>query len=182
MRERFRYRAPRSRGASRVQPISLTAMSMCSPLRRGFKEAETPGLSSRMVLPAHAGLQGSCQKTQQQLGCAPRSRGASRALMPVIVQLIGCSPLTRGFKDSQAWTGAAHGVLPARAGLQGNHWTPSTKHCGTPRSRGASRSRQVWTYLRRACSALGAGLQGSCHKRSPRHACAPRSRGASRSR
>ena len=111
-----------------------------SPLTRGKLAAPPPTISTRRLIPAHAGKTNSRRRFDRSCRAHPRSRGENKGVGRDAPHRPGSSPLTRG-KLSIAWSLLKTiGLIPAHAGkthsLPGGHAAPGAH----PRSRGENPS------------------------------------------
>ena len=111
-----------------------------SPLTRGKLAAPPPTISTRRLIPAHAGKTNSRRRFDRSCRAHPRSRGENKGVGRDAPHRPGSSPLTRG-KLSIGWSLLKTiGLIPAHAGkthsLPGGHAAPGAH----PRSRGENPS------------------------------------------
>ena len=127
---------PRSRGENFGPSFEGCSRTGSSPLTRGKRSGQWPGLSAPRLIPAHAGKTDGGIQTAVARKAHPRSRGENAGAGAGIAAMSGSSPLTRG-KPSRSQRNAGQiRLIPAHAGkTRPEH--PRTARTGAhPRSRG----------------------------------------------
>ncbi len=138
---------PRSRGATVVRGLLHGGLSGLSPLARGNLRHCPRSDGPLGPIPARAG-----QPTPHKRRCRcctayPRSRGATRGLLPCVAPVWGLSPLARGNQLDAHVAAFSVGPIPARAGQPPKHPAPTPGRSGlSPLARGN----------RHACTGRGA--------------------------
>ncbi len=150
-------RAPRSRGDG-PRAVKATALALlCSPLARGWSEAEVDAAMCEVVLPARAGMVPLPTALADSETGAPRSRGDGPVVASWPSAISRCSPLARGWSLGLADRLGVVIVLPARAGMVRG----SRRYCRTwsraPRSRGDGPMVLRWVGVDWTCSPLARG-------------------------
>ena len=107
---------PRSRGENPADSVYLSKLLGSSPLTRGKPRRRISDASVPWLIPAHAGKT-SCLATRLAATWAhPRSRGENIPRDPMVIHLLGSSPLTRGKQLVRVVRCAQFGLIPAHAG------------------------------------------------------------------
>ena len=87
-----------------------------SPLTRGKPWAAIVDAWNAGLIPAHAGKTTGVEVGGEASGAHPRSRGENRGSRPIVLLLLGSSPLTRGKQARGLPPLGAVGLIPAHAG------------------------------------------------------------------
>ena len=129
---------PRSRGATRLARVFPQHKEGLSPLARGNRISNV--LASKLTgpIPARAGQPMAGFQRCGYLRAYPRSRGATTVVMDVKAWQLGLSPLARGNRLRQHWSGQCNGPIPARAGQPIPVSLSDIPGGAYPRSRGAT--------------------------------------------
>ena len=127
---------PRSRGENFGPSFEGCSRTGSSPLTRGKRSGQWPGLSAPRLIPAHAGKTWRRQACWRPVPAHPRSRGENRRRYPDSCRPQGSSPLTRGKRRCRGGNRGHERLIPAHAGKtvakSAKRW-PDPAH---PRSRG----------------------------------------------
>ncbi len=151
--------APRARGDGPDEEPERAPVRNCSPRTRGWsRSAPLPAWSDRL-LPAHAGMVPRTAPSPRGIRTAPRARGDGPARMRHELEVMYCSPRTRGWSLPAVRLRRIPPLLPAHAGMvplddwlrpatesaprvrgDGPSARPSRQHSGpcSPRTRGWS--------------------------------------------
>ena len=108
---------PRSRGVYSTTPATPPSPVGSSPLARGLRDQDTAAVPNRRIIPARAGFTGGRVQHDRLPRDHPRSRGVYVRAWRMCSSVTGSSPLARGLLYSRFYSGAADGIIPARAGF-----------------------------------------------------------------
>ena len=133
-------------------------MAGSSPLARGLLAAEDSSDWTSGIIPARAGFTRRSRAVVSVLGDHPRSRGVYPQARPVLLPLIGSSPLARGLLCELMCVLACVRIIPARAGF--TQHGPRGPGCPAdhPRSRGVYHRMGIRAHGRGGSSPLARGL------------------------
>ena len=127
---------PRSRGEHFLQADDMRRLPGSSPLTRGALGADTNGLASDRLIPAHAGSTANWYKFDTADTAHPRSRGEHLEAAKDHLKQMGSSPLTRGAPTLVEPMRGIGGLIPAHAGSTAQRTCAQTASPAHPRSRG----------------------------------------------
>ena len=117
---------PRSRGADSAFNSQTGRGGGSSPLARGGRLGAFDGDGRAGLIPARAGRTPARLLRPWRRRAHPRSRGADSSTFRLVPRMMGSSPLARGGLEAQLVAGAAHGLIPARAGRTPDSRAPSS--------------------------------------------------------
>ena len=151
---------PRSRGVYAAKMRRLSPESGSSPLARGLPERSLDETCEARIIPARAGFTFIPCRSCIRVWDHPRSRGVYVAILRILRQRFGSSPLARGLLRTCRSRHLHRRIIPARAGF-----TIAGRDCRAspadhPRSRGVygdhvARPGSAW-----GSSPLARGLHG----------------------
>ena len=108
---------PRSRGVYRVDRPLRAGRLGSSPLARGLRGEDRPGVLDQRIIPARAGFTYLHAHQPHCLPDHPRSRGVYLGAFHECVAETGSSPLARGLPPVVGDACDRPGIIPARAGF-----------------------------------------------------------------
>ena len=107
---------PRSRGENFGPSFEGCSRTGSSPLTRGKRSGQWPGLSAPRLIPAHAGKTWRRQACWRPVPAHPRSRGENLRAQDRPAYHRGSSPLTRGKPTEVSRQLSPARLIPAHAG------------------------------------------------------------------
>ena len=127
---------PRSRGENRSLASRGSCQAGSSPLTRGKRGRLVETVSSRRLIPAHAGKTIDVAPKYSPVLAHPRSRGENIPAWDVKVESTGSSPLTRGKPMPEESYPMEDRLIPAHAGKTSRCGRDQHEGRAHPRSRG----------------------------------------------
>ena len=147
---------PRSRGENRRRDLHNYMLTVSSPLTRGKRGSRPRHDGRSRLIPAHAGKTDRGEALGSWVGAHPRSRGENEVPAPgrlrtrahprsrgeniprdpMVIHLLGSSPLTRGKPGPRNPTADHRRLIPAHAGKTFARPEVGVRRGAHPRSRG----------------------------------------------
>ena len=131
-----------------------------SPLARGLRAHGVGEGRVGGIIPARAGFTARVSRCYCAPWDHPRSRGVYAQWLPLVVGLLGSSPLARGLPLACLRQRVLHGIIPARAGFTGARFEPGAHEPDHPRSRGVYVMLHPRALIGLGSSPLARGLLG----------------------
>ena len=150
---------PRSRGEHLPVLALLAGLTGSSPLTRGARASNASRISSRGLIPAHAGSTDTMVTLPYVEWAHPRSRGEHDMELADSLEEWGSSPLTRGALNRRTPPHHHVGLIPAHAGSTIGAVVVEASRAAHPRSRGEHGSGSVWRYCEPGSSPLTRGAR-----------------------
>ena len=145
-------RFPRPRGDGPTYMVAINPSMVVSPPTRGWTCATALDISRDCGFPAHAGMDPDTIVHSLRFNGFPRPRGDGPSATPIIPQIAGVSPPTRGWTLQQAGRGRGLAGFPAHAGMDLDWDWGTIARWGFPRPRGDGPSPGRSTCCRRQVS------------------------------